>query len=84
MLRTFEATIDEDGTVRLSEAVSLPKKSRALLTILDSEPLEGSAMECALMAESALARDWLDPEQETYYEALAKLPAIDDDGREIK
>ena len=38
MIRTVEATIDEQGTVLLQEAVTLTGPHRALVTILEEEP----------------------------------------------
>ena len=38
MIRTIEATIDEQGTVLLQEAVTLNGPHRALVTILEEEP----------------------------------------------
>ena len=37
MLRTIEAVIDEEGKVRLLEAIHLPAARRALVTILEDE-----------------------------------------------
>ena len=37
MIQTIEATIDESGHVRLLEAVRLPTRRRALVTILEEE-----------------------------------------------
>jgi hypothetical protein len=37
MILTYEAVIDENGGVRLLEAVSLPGTRRALVTVLDEE-----------------------------------------------
>lgn len=79
MLRTIEATIDLDGVVTLHEPVSLKNRSRAIVTILDDSPLDDDSMFCALMSESALSRDWLCSEDETAFEHLADLPAIDND-----
>lgn len=45
MARTIEATIDEQGTVHLSEPVALPTPQRALVTILDEEPVAPSLSE---------------------------------------
>ena len=40
MLRTVEAVIDEQGQVRLLETVPLVGARRALVTILDDEPVD--------------------------------------------
>ena len=65
MLHTIEVEIDAEGQVRpLEPLVRLPA-GRALLTLL-----EGSPGEPALLAEAALAEDWLKPEED---EAWAHL-----------
>ncbi len=40
MLRTVEAVIDEQGQVHLLETVQLARARRALVTILDDEPVD--------------------------------------------
>jgi hypothetical protein len=62
-IQTVEAVIDENGEIRLLEAVSLPEARRALVTILDEEPAS-EASETALLSERALAEDWSRPEEE--------------------
>ena len=57
MLRTIEAVIDPDGSVRLLEPVSLSEPRRALVTVLDEEADEAGADASALLSEAALA-DW--------------------------
>jgi hypothetical protein len=76
MLRTLEATIESDGTVKLVEQISLSRPSRALVTILD--PVEG-VNEAALLAESALAEAWSGPEEDKAWEHLNKLPDLGKD-----
>jgi hypothetical protein len=39
MLRTIEAVIEPDGTVRLLEPVDIPKAQRALVTLLPHDPV---------------------------------------------
>lgn len=56
MIRTVEAIIDEHGIVRLLESVDLPAARRALVTILEDEPV-ARAHETALLSEAALATD---------------------------
>ena len=63
MIRTVEAIIDERGSVRLLEAVSVPAARRALVTILEEEPSVRVA-ETALLSEAALAEDWNRPEED--------------------
>ncbi len=57
---TIDATVEQDGVVRLSERVRLPHRCRAILTILDyNEPAE-----TALLSENVLAEDWNRPEED--------------------
>jgi hypothetical protein len=63
MIQTLEAVIDEHGTVRLLENVRLPAARRALVTILEDEPITHPA-ETALLSEVALAEDWNRPEED--------------------
>ncbi|WP_295394907.1 hypothetical protein [uncultured Thiodictyon sp.] len=59
MLQTIEVEIDASGQVHtLEPCIRLPA-GRALLTLLD-----GEANESALLAEAALAEDWLKPEED--------------------
>ncbi len=67
MLKTVEATIDEQGNVKLLEPIQLPKPGRAIVIIL-SEELNVS--ETALLSEDALAEHWLRPEEDTAWEHL--------------
>jgi hypothetical protein len=76
VLRTVEATIDENGKVKLAESVRLRGKKRALVTILDDDFSEDMPNETALLSESAL-RDWLSPEEDKAWEHLADLPDLD-------
>jgi hypothetical protein len=54
-MRTVEAIIEPSGEVRLVEAVHVTSPRRALVTILEEEPL---AYDTALLSEAALAEDW--------------------------
>ncbi len=68
MLRTIEAVIDEQGTVRLLEAVRLPDVRRALVTILEDE-LAPRGDDTALLSEAALG-DWNRPEEDAAWSHL--------------
>lgn len=70
MIKTIEAVIDEQGTVRLLEPVQVAGSRRALVTILDEQPAE-SAHETALLSESALA-DWNRPEEDAAWSHLQR------------
>jgi hypothetical protein len=72
MIRTVEAVIDEQGHVRLLEAVQVSKAQRALVTILEDEPLP-TIDETALLSEQALAKDWNRPEED---EAWSHLQSV--------
>jgi hypothetical protein len=69
MIRTIEATIDEQGTVRLLENIHLPGAKRALVTILDDEP-NNHPIETALLSEAALSEDWNRPEEDAAWAHL--------------
>ena len=69
MIRTVEAVIDEQGKVRLLEIVQLSSSRRALVTILEEDPLL-DVPETALLSESALAQDWNRPEEDEAWSHL--------------
>ena len=69
MLQTIEATIDEQGNVRLLEPIRLPKARRAFVTILTDE-LTPDIPETALLSEPALAEDWNRPEEDEAWSHL--------------
>lgn len=54
MLRTVEAIVERDGSLRLLEQVELRVGERALVTLLG----ENHPAETALLSEEALATDW--------------------------
>jgi hypothetical protein len=68
-IQTFEAVIDENGEIRLLEAVKLPEARRALVTILDEEPAS-EISETALLSERALAEDWSRAEEDEAWSHL--------------
>ncbi|HLL90239.1 MAG TPA: hypothetical protein VK324_13145 [Tepidisphaeraceae bacterium] len=79
MFKTVEATIDPQGIVTLAEPVRLRAARRALVTILDEDELPDEA---AILSESALSEDWLDPQEDEAWKHLGQLPDLDkDDGR---
>jgi hypothetical protein len=69
MIRTIEATIDEQGNVRLLEPVKLTSTRRALVTILEDVPV-ASLNEATLVSEPALAKDWNRPEEDVAWSHL--------------
>lgn len=69
MIRTIEAVVDEQGTVRLKETVRLAAPRRAVVTIFD-EDRTGHVDEAALLSESALAEDWNRPEEDAAWSHL--------------
>jgi hypothetical protein len=68
MIQTVEAVIDEQGHVHLLETVPVGPPRRALVTILDEEPVQ--ANETALLSEAALAEDWNRPEEDAAWSHL--------------
>ena len=75
MLQAIEGIIDENGKLRILEKVTLPKSRRVIITILDEEPSD-DAVNLALLSESALARDWDQPEEDEAWSHLAQLPSL--------
>jgi hypothetical protein len=69
MFQTIEAIIDEQGNVRLLEPIQLPTARRALVTILEYEPID-NIPETALLSEPALAKDWNRPEEDAAWSHL--------------
>lgn len=69
MIRTVEATIDEQGNVKLLEPVQLPSTRRALVTILEDPP-SVDVNETAVLSEPALAKDWNRPEEDAAWSHL--------------
>jgi hypothetical protein len=73
MHRTLEAIVDEHGTIRLLETVSLPIGHRVLVTILEEErvlPVD----DVTLLSEAALAEDWNRPEEDAAWSHLQSVP----------
>jgi len=68
MIKTVEAVIGQDGTVRLLENVPLTGARRALVTILDEEP-HIHPNETALLSEAALT-EWNRPEEDAAWAHL--------------
>ena len=69
MIQTLKAVIDEHGIVRLLEDIRLPASRRALVTVLEDDPIDYQA-ETALLSEAALAEDWNRPEEEAAWAHL--------------
>ena len=68
MIQTIEAVVDASGQVRLLGEIQISTPRRALVTVLE----EPAAMpgEAALLAEAALAEDWLRPEEDLAWSHL--------------
>ena len=65
MLQTIEVEIDVNGQLRSLEPQVRVPAGRALLTLLNP-----ATEETALLAEAALAQDWLKPEEDLAWEHL--------------
>ncbi|MBF0609748.1 MAG: hypothetical protein G8345_12845 [Magnetococcales bacterium] len=70
MMHSYEAEIDVKGRIRLLEPVKLQGPCRAVVTVMESVPDEGTHRALLHFAESSLSRDWERPEEE---EAWAHL-----------
>ena len=75
MIRTYEGMIDQRGRLQLLDPIKLPPMRRVLVTVLDEEP-ELSARDAAMLSESALAVDWLTPEEDAAWSHLTQLPSL--------
>jgi len=73
MAETVEAVVDEQGNVRLLEPIRVGVVRRALVTILDEQPVPQRA-ETALLSEDALAEDWNRPEEDDAWSHLQRVP----------
>jgi hypothetical protein len=67
MIKTVEAVVDGQGTVRLLQPLNLGTSRRALVVILDEPGAIGD--ETALLSEAALA-DWSRPEEDAAWSHL--------------
>lgn len=72
MVRTREAVIEQDDSVKLLEPADFKVPRRALVTILDEEP-RPAVDECARpgsQSGAALAEDWNRPEEDAAWSHL--------------
>jgi hypothetical protein len=69
-MQTVEAIIDENGNVYLLKPIHLSASKRALVTILEEEPVK-AVSETALLSEQALAQDWMKPEEDQAWSHLS-------------
>jgi hypothetical protein len=69
MIQTVEAIIEPDGKVLLLEPIQLKEPRRALVTILEDEPVT-KVPETALLSEQSLAEDWNRPEEDEAWSHL--------------
>ncbi|HQY04729.1 MAG TPA: hypothetical protein PLQ52_01565 [Lacunisphaera sp.] len=65
MSQSVEAIIDEQGQVRLLRPMRFPSVRRAVVMILDDDPLDS-----ARVSEPALAEDWNRPEEDAAWSHL--------------
>jgi hypothetical protein len=69
MIRIVEAVVDQQGNVRLLEAIDVPGPRRALVSVLGESPAAGIC-ESALWSEAALADDRGRPEEDAAWSYL--------------
>ena len=69
MFKTVEAIIEPDGKVLLLEDVQLTESHRALVTILEDEPVSKASV-TALLSEPSLSEDWDRPEEDEAWSHL--------------
>jgi hypothetical protein len=68
MIQTVEAVVDGDGRVRLLGEIHVTGPRRALVTVLEEPAIIPG--EAALLAEAALAVDWLRAEEDAAWSHL--------------
>jgi hypothetical protein len=68
MIQTVEAVIDSSGRIHLLGEVKVSGPRRALVTVLEEPAVVPD--ESALLAEAALAEDWLRPEEDAAWSHL--------------
>jgi hypothetical protein len=69
MIQSVEAIIDPEGNVYLLESVKLSSSKKAIVTILEENPII-STSETALLSEATLAKDWLRAEEDEAWSHL--------------
>lgn len=69
MIQTVEAIIEPDGKVLLLEEVQLTESHRALVTILEDEPISKASI-TALLSEASLSEDWDRPKEDEAWSHL--------------
>jgi len=77
MPTTIEAIINEKGNVFLQSPVRLSSVRRALVIILEEEPVLDIPVdipETALLSEPALGEDWNRPEEDEAWGYLQQVP----------
>ena len=67
MRPAIEAEVDEQGTIRPTEPVTLAPGSKLLITVVE----EPSVSETALLSEASLAADWNRPEEDAAWADLS-------------
>ena len=70
MLKSIEAVIYHDGSVKLKEAIRLKKSRKAIVTILDEEIDTSEIDEITLLSEAALTEDWNRKEEDEAWSHL--------------
>jgi len=80
MLKTVEAILEDDGRLRLLEAIDPPKGARIFAVIVEAEgPVvnehqkDTQRFSIGSLSESVLARDWLRPEEDEAWKHLDDL-----------
>lgn len=76
MIKTIEAVVEKDGTVRLLEHIEFSSARRAVVTILDEEEMKIYLQknETAFVSEPSLAKDWNRTEEDEAWSHLQ--PAV--------
>lgn len=68
MDKVFEAIVETDGRIRLTNPVHLKEGSRVFVSVPSEE--KDSAVSGLLLSEKSLANDWLNPEEDMAWSHL--------------
>lgn len=74
MLKTVEAIVEKDGSIRLLEEVDLSRAKRVLVTILDEDFESAAGDDTALLSEASLSEDWDREEEDEAWRHLQPAP----------
>ncbi len=70
MLKTVEAILERDGSLRLREKMRFSRARRVLVTFLDDDSDATESQNSSILSESTLSTDWNRPEEDEAWQHL--------------